>query len=59
MKLWIEKDLKKAVVAYIEGTIPALALGNSPGWDLNPGSPEYEAGMLTTRHDVRYILIMR
>jgi hypothetical protein len=44
----------------IQGTIPGLRKitknlrqdSRSPGQDLNPGHPENEAGMLTTRSDV-------
>jgi hypothetical protein len=51
---------KKAVVAYFkvlcrhlfegtEGNENFCQYNRSPGWDLNPGPPEYEAGMLTSR----------
>jgi hypothetical protein len=58
---WMEKNLVGSGGILIQGTMPKFAwrdwgkskTSNSIGcrrdWDLNPGSPEYKAGVLTTR----------
>jgi hypothetical protein len=58
--MWIVKDVE-AAVAQLWGTVLAFAWRDwenttknfnqdrrSPGWDLNPKHPEYEAGVLTS-----------
>jgi hypothetical protein len=69
---WIEKDVEGSGRGLIQGTTWHLPGGTeenhektfshdsqSPGWDLNPGPPEYEAGVLTSRpwHSVSEYLI--
>jgi hypothetical protein len=56
---WIGKDVEASVRGLTEGSIPAFAWRDweksekpqdrrSPGRDLKPGPPEYEAGVLTS-----------